>query len=58
MIHPSGRKLCESYQNFDEEGFPRSQLHPSLGGRPWLGECLFWFVFSAPEKMNEIIQSA
>ena len=24
-------------------------LHPSLGGRPWLGECLF-SSFSAPEK--------
>ena len=42
----SDRLLLKGRKNFDEEGFPRSQLHPSLGGWPWLGECLFWFVFS------------
>ena len=26
-------------------------MHPSLGGRPWLGECLF-ATFSAPEKVR------
>ena len=30
-----------------------ARLHPSLGGRPWLGECLFG-TFSAPEKVEEI----
>ena len=28
-------------------------LHPSLGGRPWLGECFLWFVSFAPKEMNE-----
>ena len=27
-------------------------MHPSLGGRPWLGECLF-ATFSAPEKVRD-----
>ena len=31
------------------------RLHPPLEGRPWWGECLFWFVFSAPEKMNRLL---
>ena len=29
------------------------RLHPSLGGRPWLGECFLWFVSFAPKEMNE-----
>ena len=29
-VHPLGRKLCELYQNFDEEGLRRSQLHPPI----------------------------
>ena len=29
-------------------------LHPSLGGRPWLGECFLWFVSFAPKEMNEL----
>ena len=25
---PEGHRLCEPYQNSDEEGLPRNQLHP------------------------------
>ena len=32
--HRDARRSQESYQNFDEEGFPRSQLHPSYIGEP------------------------
>ena len=31
------------------------RLHPSLGGRPWLGECFLWFVSFAPKEMNETL---
>ena len=29
-LAPKGHRLCERYQNFDEEGFPRNQLSPSI----------------------------
>ena len=35
-------------------GRAQNQLHPPhIGGGLGGGGCLFWFVFSAPEKMNE-----
>jgi hypothetical protein len=35
-------------------GKAQNQLHPPhIGGGLGGGGCLFWFVFSEPEKMNE-----
>jgi len=47
---PEGRKLCKLYQNFDEEGFPRSQLRPLCRG---LGVAVFFGSFSSAVRRNE-----
>ena len=49
MAHPGGAKAWEPYQNSDEGGIPRNQLHPPhIGGGLGGGGCLF-VTFSAPE---------
>ena len=48
-VHPQGESFVDFTKTLTKKVFLRSQLHPSLGGRPWLGECLFR-SFSAPEK--------
>ena len=51
---PVGHRLCEPYQNSDEEGFPRNQLHPPhIGGGLGGGGC-FFASFFAPKKVREL----
>ena len=53
MNHPSGRKLCDSYQNLDKEGFPRSQLHPLHIGRGLVMVDVSLVPFLCAKEMNE-----
>ena len=52
---PVGQRLCESYQNFDEEGSRRSQLSLShIGERFGKGWMFLLVLFFAPKQKDKL----